>query len=62
MDAISSKTLTPDVRNEISRDLVTHVFGFTEKPTSQFCKMVAQRLVSKYPFMRDAHVSIRVTM
>ena len=53
MDAISSKTLTPEVRGEIIRDLVTHMYGFVEKPTSRFCKFVAQRLILKYPFMRD---------
>ena len=53
MNAISSKTLTPEVRSEIIRDLVTHMYGCVEKPTSQFCKFVAQRLILKYPFMRD---------
>ena len=53
MEAIASKTLAPDIRNEISRDLVTHMYGFVEKPTSHFCKFVAQRLILKYPFMKD---------
>lgn len=65
MDAIASKTLTPDVWSEICRALVTHMYGFVEKPTSQFCKYFAQRLILKYPFMRDGkgtgYVSLRVS-
>jgi len=53
MKAIEEKKLTPDVRNEIVRDLVTHMYGYVEKPTTSFCKFVAQRLILKYPFMRD---------
>ena len=53
MAAISAKTLTPEVHSEIIRDLVTHMYGFVEKPSSEFCKFVAQRLILKYPFMRD---------
>ena len=34
-------------------DLVTHMYGFVEKPTSHFCKFVAQRLILKYPFIKD---------
>ena len=36
------------------RDLVTHMYGFMEKPTSSFCKYVAQRLTLQYTFMRDS--------
>ena len=53
MKAIEEKKLTPDVRNEIVRDLVTHMYGCMEKPSSANCKFVAQRLILKYPFMRD---------
>ena len=62
MEAISTKTLTPDIRNEITRDLVTHIFGFVKKPTSQFCKFVAQRLILKYPFMRDEKGTVYVNI
>ena len=53
MKAIEDKRLTPDVRNELVRDLVTHMYGCMEKPSSESCKFVAQRLILKYPFMRD---------
>ena len=53
MEAIPSQSLTPDIRGEFCRDLVTHMYGFVEQPTSYFCKFVAQRLILKYPFMRD---------
>lgn len=53
-NAIENKRLNPDIRSEIARDLVTHMYGFIEKPTSGFCKFVAQRLILKYPFMRDS--------
>ena len=53
MKAIEEKKLTPDVRNEVVRDLVTHMYGSMEKPSSTTCKFVAQRLILKYPFMRD---------
>ena len=54
MDAIEDKQLTPDVRNEVVRDLVTHMYGFMLKPNSSFCQYCAQRLILKYPFMRDS--------
>ena len=54
MFSIEEKKLTPDVRNEIVRDLVTHMYGYMEKPTSSFCTFVAQRLILQYQFMRDS--------
>ena len=54
MSAIEENKLTPDVRNEVVRDLVTHMYGYMEKPTSSFCKFVAQRLILQYKFMRDS--------
>lgn len=54
MFAIEEKKLTPDVRNEVVRDLVTHMYGFMEKPTTSFCAFVAQRLILQYKFMRDS--------
>lgn len=52
--AIKNKRLNPDIRSELVRDLVTHMYGYMEQPTSGFCKFVAQRLILKYPFMRDS--------
>ena len=54
MSAIEEEKLKPEVRNELVRDLVTHMYGFMEKPTSSFCKYVAQRLILRYKFMRDS--------
>lgn len=54
MQAIATEMLTKDIRNEICRDLITHMYGFVDKPTSKFCTFVAQRLILKYPFMRDS--------
>ena len=54
MNSIKDEKLTPEIRNEIVRDLVTHMYGYMEKPTSGFCKFVAQRLTHQYPFMRDS--------
>lgn len=54
MAVIMDEILTPDTRNEIVRDLVTHMYGYMEKPTYGFCKFVAQRLTNQYPFMRDS--------
>lgn len=53
MKAIEERKLTPDVHNKVVRDLVTHMYGCMEKPSSATCKFVAQRLILKYPFMRD---------
>lgn len=64
MSAIDEKKLSPDIRNEIIRDLVTHMYGFMDKPTSGFCKFVAQRLTLKYTFMKDSkgtgYVSVKL--
>ena len=60
MDCIEASTeeeqqqaLIPTVRNEIVRDLVTHMFSFNPKPQKDFCTKVAQMLVKKYCFMAD---------
>ena len=53
MKAIEERKLTPDMRNEVVRDLVTYMYGCMEKPSSATCKFVAQRLILKNPFMRD---------
>lgn len=61
MHCISSKQLTTDSRNEIVRDLVTHMYASfkdeDEKPVSAFCREVARKLVQKYPFMADAQTT-----
>ena len=54
MDCIKEELLTPEAQNEIVIDLVTHMYGFVEKPNAQFCKEVAKMLVEKYPFMADS--------
>ena len=52
--AISKKRLTPDVRNEIVRDLVTHVYGCVGRPSASFVTKIADMLVDRYPFMADS--------
>ena len=53
MRSILEKKLDPDVRNEIVRDLVTHIYGYIDKPTSSMVAKAARLLVEKYPFMAD---------
>ena len=57
MTAISKKKLCPEIRNEIVRDLVTHMYGTVDKPTATFVSRVAEMLVDKYPFMADSSAS-----
>ena len=47
------KRLTPDIRNEIVRDVVTQMFAFKAKPDKSFCTHVAKFLVKVYEFMKD---------
>ena len=47
------KNLTVSIRGEISRDLVTQMYAFKQKPDRSFCTYVAKCLVKKYPFMMD---------
>ena len=54
MFAISEKRLYSEVRNEIVRDLVTHIYGHEEKPNIDIATNVAKLLVAKYPFMADS--------
>ncbi|XP_064403971.1 uncharacterized protein LOC135349363 isoform X1 [Halichondria panicea] len=54
MAAIKEKSLNPEVRNEIVRDLVTHVYAYLEQPTMVFIGEVAKQLVEKHPFMADS--------
>lgn len=57
MFAISERKLCPDIRNEIVRDLVTHVYGQVDKPDTVLATKVAKLLVEKYPFMADSVTS-----
>ena len=54
MAAIKEKSLNPEVRNEIVRHLVTHVYAYLEQPTMVFIGEVAKQLVEKHPFMADS--------
>lgn len=54
MAAISSKTLNPEVQNEIVRDIVTHMYANVDKPSPAFISKVAEMLVDEYPFMSDS--------
>ena len=60
MAAISEKRLQPETRNEIVRDLVTHMYAHTDKPDAKFTQMVARLLVKEYPFMADSGSSASV--
>ncbi len=53
MDAIQAKSLNHEIRNEIVRDIVTHVYAHVDKPTNSIIGGVARQLVTKYPFMSD---------
>ena len=61
------KHLTVSIRGEISRDLVTQMYAFKQKPDRSFCTYVAKCLVKKHPFMRDTgknvsgYVSLHIT-
>ena len=48
--AIADKKLNPEVRNEIVRDLVTHMYGQVDKPDPSLAANVANLLVARYPF------------
>ena len=39
MTALDESKLTPDIRNEIVRDLVTHMYGYMEKPNTNFLQV-----------------------
>ena len=58
MAAIRDKRLYPDIRNEIVRDLVTHMYGHVDRPTMGFTNKAASLLVQKYPFMADSSVGL----
>lgn len=53
MNVIKKKLLTSEVRNEISRDLITLLYIYETDPGAADCKRVASLLVAKYPFMAD---------
>lgn len=54
MIAISEKRLYPEIRNEIVRDLVTHMYGHVDKPDTSLAMKVGNLLVEQYPFMADS--------
>ena len=47
------RMLTPSIRNEIVRDLVTQMYAIRQKPDRALCTLVAKSLAKKYPFMKD---------
>ena len=47
------KMLTPSIRNEIVRDLVSQMYAVKLKPDRAFCTLVAKSLVKKYQFLKD---------
>ena len=47
------QALEPVIRNEIVRDLVTHMFSYNSNPQKELCTQTAQMLVRKYKFMSD---------
>ena len=47
------RALTPSLRNEIVRDLVTSMFSYKNNPDKAFCTQAAKMLVSKYKFLED---------
>ena len=53
MAAISKKRLNHEIRNELVRDLVTHMYAYTDQITPAFISRTADMLVTKYPFMAD---------
>lgn len=48
----------PGLRGEISRDLVTQMYSFKQRPDRAFYTYVAKCLIKKYPFMRDNGVNV----
>jgi len=51
---IDNKELTPEGRNFITRTLVTLTMSRVgPKLTKSHCELVAQKLILKYPFMKD---------
>ena len=57
MCAITRKKLNPEVRNELVRDIVTHIYGTVDKPNPALIAKVARSLVQRYPFMADSVLS-----
>ena len=63
MNCIKQKSVSPQVRNEIVRDVVAQMFAFEPKP-KKFATEVAEQLVKKYRFLQDTGqgVSASVSM
>ena len=57
-EAEKRKRLSPDVRNEIVRDVVSTMYAYRSQPNKEFCTHVAKQLVEKYSFMRDAGTNV----
>ena len=64
MNCIEQKSVSPQVRNEIVRDVVAQMFAFEPKPKKKFATKVAEQLVKKYHFLQDTGqgVSASVSM
>lgn len=57
-DSEKRKRLTPDVRNEIVRDIVSTMYAYMSQPNKEFCTQVAKQLVTKYSFMKDVGTNV----
>ena len=57
-DAEQRKRLSPTLRKEIVRDLVSTMYAHMSQPNKEFCTQVAKQLVHRYPFMRDVGTNV----
>ena len=57
-EAEKRKLLKANVRNALTRDLMTTIYTFMPNPDKNFCTDVAEKLVQKYSFMRDVGANV----
>ena len=58
IEAEKRKMLSANIRNAITRDLMTTMYAFMPNPDKDFCTSVAEKLVQKYGFMRDVGTNV----
>lgn len=62
MAALTTKKISSNVRAQISQDIATKMLGYCKYPTSDQYEVIAQKIVSTFPVLKDSmgtgHVSI----
>ena len=54
MESLEKNSMEPNIRSAFTRELIVHMTSYGVRPSTNFCSVVARKVVLKYPFLRDS--------